>query len=210
MARYRGPVCRLCRRLGVNLMLKGDRCSRKCGLERRTQPPGARQVRQTRRRRISDRALQLREKQKARYTYGILERQFRRYYEEAVRRPGVTGDNLIRLLEMRLDNVVFRLGFGESRSQARQVVRHGHVSVNGRKASIPSIQVRVGDAIGWTERGKKTEYYKVIEETVKSRIFPGWLARDDDALTGKVLRHLESPEAGVQFDPLVIVEYYSR
>ena len=126
MARYRGPVCRLCRRFGDKLMLKGDRCYRKCGLERRAQPPGFR-VRTARRRRISDRAVQLMEKQKARYTYGILERQFRRYYAEAVRRPGVTGDNLIRLLEMRLDNVIFRLGLADSRAQARQIVRHGHI-----------------------------------------------------------------------------------
>ena len=207
MARYRGPVCRLCRRFGDKLMLKGDRCSMKCGLERRAQPPG---FRTARRRRISDRALQLREKQKARYTYGILERQFRRYYAEAVRRPGVTGDNLIRLLEMRLDNAVFRLGLADSRAQARQVVRHGHIITNGRKTSIPSAQVRVNDIIGWSQRGKKSEYYKVVEETAKSKIVPSWLARDNDTLTGRVLREPEPADAGAPFDPLVIVEYYSR
>ena len=209
MARYRGPVCRLCRRFGNKLMLKGDRCYRKCGLERRAQPPGFR-VRVGRRRRISDRAVQLMEKQKARYTYGILERQFRRYYAEAVRRPGVTGDNLLRALEMRLDNAVFRLGLAESRNQARQIVRHGHMLVNGRKSSIPSTQVRVNDIVGWSARGKRSEHYKVVEETAKSRPVPAWLARDDDTLTGRVLRAPEPAEAGAPFDPLVIVEYYSR
>ena len=190
-------------------MLKGDRCYRKCGLERRTQPPGFR-VRTVRRRRISDRAVQLMEKQKARFTYGILERQFRRYYAEAVRRPGVTGDNLIRLLEMRLDNVIFRLGLADSRNQARQVVRHGHIIVNGRKSSIPSSQVRINDIVGWSQRGKKSEYYKVVEETAKNKVVPSWLARDDDTLTGRILRAPEPADAGAPFDPLVIVEYYSR
>jgi small subunit ribosomal protein S4 len=207
MARYRGPVCRLCRRFGEKLMLKGERCYRKCAVERRSQPPG---FRLARRRRISDRAVQLREKQKARFTYGILERQFRRYYAEAVRRPGVTGDNLLRLLETRLDNVIYRLGLADSRSQARQVVRHGHIMVNGRKASIPSAHVKVNDIVGWSQRGKKSEYYKVVEETAKSKEVPSWLARDEDTLTGRVLRLPEAVDAGAPFDPLVIVEYYSR
>jgi len=207
MARYTGPVCRLCRRFGDKLMLKGDRCYRKCAVERRTQPPG---FRMARRRRISDRAVQLREKQKARFTYGILERQFRRYYADAVRRPGVTGDNLLRLLEMRLDNVIYRLGLADSRAQARQLVRHGHVVVNGRKTGIPSAQVKVNDIIGWSPRGKKSEYYKVVEETAKSKEVPGWLVRDDATMTGRVLRVPEAEDAGAPFDPLVIVEYYSR
>ncbi len=207
MARYTGPVCRLCRRFGEKLMLKGDRCYRKCAVERRTQPPG---FRLARRRRISDRAVQLREKQKARFTYGILERQFRRYYAEAVRRPGVTGDNLIRLLEMRLDNIIYRLGLADSRAQARQLVSHGHVVVNGRKTGIPSAQVKVNDIIGWSQRGKKSEYYKVVEETAKSKEVPGWLVRDDATMTGRILRPPEAEDAGAPFDPLVIVEYYSR
>jgi small subunit ribosomal protein S4 len=207
MARYTGPVCRLCRRFGDKLMLKGERCYRKCAVDRRSQPPG---FRVARRRRISDRAVQLREKQKARYTYGILERQFRRYYAEAVRRPGVTGDNLLRLLEMRLDNIIYRLGLADSRAQARQIVRHGHIIVNGRKSSIPSTQVKVNDIVGWSQRGKKSEYYKVVEETAKSKVVPSWLARDDDTLTGRVLRLPEAEDAGAPFDPLVIVEYYSR
>jgi len=207
MARYTGPVCRLCRRFGDKLMLKGERCYRKCAVDRRSQPPG---FRVARRRRISDRAVQLREKQKARYTYGILERQFRRYYAEAVRRPGVTGDNLLRLLEMRLDNIIYRLGLADSRAQARQIVRHGHIIVNGRKSSIPSTQVKVNDIVGWSQRGKKSEYYKVVEETAKSKVVPSWLARDDDTLTGRVLRLPEAEDAAAPFDPLVIVEYYSR
>ncbi|MGD0765896.1 MAG: 30S ribosomal protein S4 [Dehalococcoidia bacterium] len=207
MARYTGPVCRLCRRYGVKLMLKGDRCYRKCAVERRSQPPG---YRLPRRRRISDRAVQLREKQKARFTYGVLERQFRRYYKEAVSRPGVTGDNLIRLLELRLDNVVYRLGLADSRSQARQLVCHGHILVNGRKTGIASAQAKAGDIIGWSQSGKKSEYYKVIEETIKSKTVPEWLALDTTTLVGRVVRPPEPVEAGATFDPLVIVEYYSR
>ena len=170
MARYTGPVCRLCRRFGDKLMLKGDRCYRKCAVERRSPAAGLPHC--------HDGAAyptapsSCREKQKARFTYGILERQFRRYYAEAVRRPGVTGDNLIRLLEMRLDNVIFRLGLADSRAQARQLVRHGHIIVNGRKTSIPSAQVKVNDIIGWSQRGKKSEYYKVVEETAKSKTVP--------------------------------------
>lgn len=188
-------------------MLKGDRCYTKCALTRRSQPPGHRLAR---RRRLSDRALQLREKQKARVTYGVLERQFRRYYAEAVRRPGVTGDNLIRLLEMRLDNVVYRLGFADSRAQARQFVNHGQMAINGRKTSIASAHVRAGDTVGWSDSGKKTEAFKVAEEVVKSKEIAPWLLLDAGNMTGRVLRPPEVIEAGVKFDPLVIVEYYSR
>lgn len=207
MARYRGPRCRICRRYGEPLLLKGDSCASKCALQRRTQPPG---YRIARRRRISDRALQLREKQKARYAYGVLERQFRRYYAEAVRRPGITGDNLIRLLETRLDNVVYRLGFADSRAQARQIVNHGHIALNGRKTNIASAHVREGDVIDWTESGKKTEYFQIVRETVKSKEIPAWLSLDADNMAGRVLRLPEAAEAGAKFDPAVIVEYYSR
>ncbi len=208
MARYTGAVCRLCRRYGEKLMLKGDRCyTPKCAIERRSQPPG---YRLPRRRRISDRAIQLREKQKARFTYGVLERQFRQYYKEAIRLPGITGDNLIRLLEMRLDNVVYRLGFADSRAQGRQLVRHGHILLNGRKTDIPSAQVKVGDVIAWTLSGTKSEYYKTVQEIVKSKEIPSWLSLDLAALTGRVLSAAEPSDAGAKFDPLVIVEYYSR
>jgi len=207
MARYTGPVCRLCRRHGDALMLKGERCYTKCAFQKRPQPPG---YRLPRRRRVSDRAMQLREKQRARYTYGVLERQFRRYYAEAVRRPGVTGDNLVRLLESRLDNVVYRLGFADSRAQARQLVNHGHLAVNGRKTGIPSALVKAGDVVGWTESGKKTEYFKVVQETVTNKEISPWVVLDKETMTGRVLRAPEIAEAGIKFDPLVIVEYYSR
>jgi len=207
MARYTGPVCRLCRRHGDALMLKGERCYTKCAFQKRPQPPG---YRLPRRRRVSDRAMQLREKQRARYTYGVLERQFRRYYAEAVRRPGVTGDNLVRLLESRLDHVVYRLGFADSRAQARQLVNHGHLAINGRKTGIPSALVKAGDVVGWTESGKKTEYFKIVQETVTNKEISPWVVLDKETMTGRVLRAPEIAEAGIKFDPLVIVEYYSR
>jgi len=145
VARYRGPVCRICRRLGEKLYLKGEKCyTPRCAFERRPFAPGQRSMR---RRKVSDRGLQLREKQKARASYGVLERQFHRYYERAVRRTGITGDNLLRILELRLDNVVYRLGFADSRAQARQLVRHGHISINERKADIPSHMVKLNDVI---------------------------------------------------------------
>jgi len=208
MARYTGPVCRLCRRYGEKLMLKGERCfSPRCAFEKRPAPPGDRTPR---RRRVSDRALQLREKQKARYTYGVMERQFGRYYQEAVRRPGVTGENLLRLLEMRLDNVVHRLGFAESRSQARQVVRHGHIVLNGRKTNVPSCQVKPGDVIGWRPSSKDKEPFKMAQETVKSVRVPGWLALDAESMVGRVLSPPGSGDIEAKFNASVIVEFYSR
>ncbi|HEY8490372.1 MAG TPA: 30S ribosomal protein S4 [Dehalococcoidia bacterium] len=208
MARYTDADCRICRRHGEKLFLKGERCmTPKCAIERRPVPPGQRPVR---RRKVSDRGLQLREKQKARFTYGVLERQFRRYYQEAVRRPGVTGENLLRLLEFRLDNVVYRLGWADSRDQARQLVRHGHIAVNGRKRDIPSAQVHVGDEIGWTGRGKATEYFKLLKEQLGGRTVPSWLAMDANAMTGRVLAPPGRDEIEHRFNENVIVEYYSR
>ncbi|MDW8045820.1 MAG: 30S ribosomal protein S4, partial [Chloroflexota bacterium] len=173
MARYTGPVCRLCRRHGEKLFLKGARCfTPKCSFERRPYPPGQRT---TRRRKISDRGLQLREKQRARVTYGVLEKQFRRYYEEAIRRPGVSGENLVRLLESRLDNIVYRLGFADSRAQARQLVRHGHIAVNGRKLDIPSAHIKEGDTISFPPRGQRSAYDPVVQETITSKQVPSWL-----------------------------------
>ena len=208
MARYTDADCRICRRHGEKLFLKGERCmTPKCAIERRPVPPGQRPMR---RRKVSDRGLQLREKQKARFTYGVLERQFRRYYQEAVRRPGITGENLLRLLEFRLDNVVYRLGWADSRDQARQLVRHGHITVNGRKRDIPSAQVQVGDEIGWTDRGKATEYFKLLKEQLGSRTVPSWLAMDANAMTGRVLAVPNRDEIDHRFNENVIVEYYSR
>jgi small subunit ribosomal protein S4 len=208
MARYHGPVCRLCRRYGEKLFLKGDRCfGPKCAVVRRPNPPGSAVQR---RRKVSDRGLQLREKQRARVFYGLLERQFRRYYEEALRRPGISGVNMIQLLESRLDNVVYRLGFADSRKQARQLVRHGHIQLNGRKTDIPSAIVRLNDEVAFTRRGARTEYAKTLPEVMKSKQAPAWLAVDVAGLKGRMIGAPTVEEAESLFDPNVVVEYYSR
>ena len=208
MARYTGPVCRICRRLGDKLYLKGEKCfTPKCTFERRPYPPGQRS---TRRRKVSDRGLQWREKQKGRAVYGVLERQFRKYYEEAVRRHGVTGEILLRTLEMRLDNAVYRLGLADSRAQARQLALHGHITVNGRKSAIPSRVLKPGDEVGWTSRGQKSEYFKIVSESVASKSIPSWLSLDAANMTGRVLAQPEVEEIGAKFNPATIVEYYSR
>ena len=208
MARYTDAVCRLCRRYGEKLYLKGDRCfGLKCAFSRRPAPPGQGSQR---RRKVSDRGLQLREKQRARVFYGLLERQFRGYYDEALRKTGVTGDIFVRMLESRLDNVVYRLGFADSRKQARQLVCHGHLSVNGRKTDIPSAQLKIGDSVSFTPRGKKTEYVKVLPEVLKSKEAPSWLSLDMTALSGRVIGAPTLEHAEAFFDPNVIVEYYSR
>jgi len=179
----------------------------KCAIERRNYPPGPRS---TRRRKVSDRGLQLREKQKARFAYGVLEKQFRIYYEEASRRPGVTGENLVRLLEQRLDNVVHRLGWADSRDQGRQVVRHGHIALNGRKTDIPSAQVKLGDVIGWTPGGRTTEYFKIRQDASRATATPGWLQLDREGMIGRVIAVPMRNDADRTFDESVIVEYYSR
>ena len=208
MARYTEAVCRLCRRSGEKLMLKGSRClTPKCAMERRSKTP-RRQL--GRRRRLSDRSLQLREKQKARYTYGILERQFRRLFTQAERLSGITGENLLVLLERRLDNVVYRLGFADSRSQARQLVQHGHITLNGRKTDIPSCLVKEGDTIGWKERSTKTEYYKQLLLTIKSKSVLSWLSLDMENLVGQVLSLPTPDDIEAKFAGKSIVEYYSR
>jgi small subunit ribosomal protein S4 len=208
MARYTGPVCRICRRLGDKLYLKGEKCfTPKCPFEKRPFPPGQRS---TRRRKVSDRGLQLREKQRGRAVYGILERQFRKYYEEAVKRHGVTGDNLMRTLELRLDNVTYRLGFADSRAQARQLVLHGHLTVNGRKAAIPSHVLKVGDEVGLTGRGAKSEYFGIVKENISGKEIPSWLRLDAGSMTGQVETLPEIEEMGAKFNPATIVEYYSR
>ncbi len=209
MARYTGPVCRICRRRGDKLYLKGERCySPKCAFERRPNPPGPRPAR---RRKVSDRGLQLREKQRARATYGVLERQFLRYYKEAVRRPGVSGLNLVRILESRLDNAVYRAGFADSRAQGRQIVRHGLITLNGRKTDIPSAQLRDGDVIGFTQRGARSEHHKVLQETIAAKTPPSWLVVDPGALTARVAGPLEVvPGETHRFNENVVIEYYSR
>lgn len=209
MARYTGPVCRLCRRHGEKLFLKGDRCfSPKCSFERRPNPPGPRPAR---RRKISDRGLQLREKQRARVSYGVLEKQFRRYYDEAIRRPGVSGENLVRLLEMRIDNVVYRMGFADSRNQARQTIRHGMVAVNGKKLDIPSAQLAPGDVVSFTPRGTRSEYYKYVQETARSKNPPAWVSVDINAMSGRVVSPAEVVHGETHvFNENVVIEYYSR
>ena len=214
MARYTGPVCRLCRRAGEKLSLKGDRCATpKCAMERRAAPPGQSALVRGRGRRgprISERGLQLQEKQKARRTYGVLEKQFRRYFTQAKSAPGITGGNMLQMLERRLDNVVFRLGFADSRSQARQVVRHGHLLVNGGKVNIPSFLVKPGDTISWKEKSKDTELYKTVVEGIEGREVSSWLSLDVQNLSGQVLSLPTREEIDAKFDEQAIVEYYSR
>jgi small subunit ribosomal protein S4 len=208
MARYASAVCRLCRRSGEKLMLKGSRCfTPKCALERRAKPPGHQPLR---RRRLSDRGQQLREKQKARYSYGILERQFQGFFREAERQLGITGENLLVLLERRLDNVVYRLGFADSRVQARQLVQHGHITINGRKNDIPSSLVKEGDVIGWKEHSAKSGYYQQMAATIDSKVIPSWLSLDGDKMVGRVLAMPTPEDIEAKFSGQSIVEYYSR
>jgi len=210
MARYTEANCRLCRRVGDKLMLKGDRCfTSKCAFERRNVPPGYTGAAK-RRPKKSDRGLQLQEKQKARYTYGLLERQFRKFFAEAERLPGITGENLLILLERRLDNVVYRLGFASSRPQARQLVRHGHVLLNGRKTDIPSCLVKPGDTISWREGSTKSEYYKILVQEIEGRNIPGWLTLDKQKLAGQIVNLPTAEDIEAKFNEKAIVEYYSR
>ncbi len=210
MARYIEPRCRLCRRVGDKLMLKGDRCfSSKCAMERKATHPGAHGTGR-RRTKKSDRGIQLEEKQKARFIYGLFERQFRKSFGEAERQDGITGDNLVILLERRLDNVAFRLGFADSRAQARQLVRHGHILLNGRKTDIPSCLVKVGDEISWRAGSTKTEYYKIVVETIGDRVVPAWLELETDKMIGRVRALPAREDVEVKFDGKAIVEYYSR
>ncbi len=189
-------------------MLKGNKCLTKCTLDKRPKPPGPQLGR--RRRRISDRGIQLREKQKVRYSYGILEKQFRRFFAKAERQPGITGENLLVLLERRLDNTVYRLGFADSRAQARQLVQHGHILLNGRKTDIPSCLIKEGDTIGWRERSSQSEYYKALVETITGKIVPGWLDLDGQKLVGRVLSLPTQDDIEIKFDVPAVVEFYSR
>ena len=207
MARYTAAVCRLCRRSGEKLMLKGNKCMAKCTLDKRPKPPGQQF---SRRPRTSDRGLQLREKQKARYTYGILERQFRRLFNQAEKQPGITGENLLVLLERRLDNVVYRLGFADSRAQARQIVRHGHIMLNGRKTDIPSCLVKEGDKISWKEKSTNTEYFKQLAKSIESKTMLSWLSLDKKNLVGEILSMPTPDDIEAKFAGQGIVEYYSR
>ncbi len=209
MARYTGPVCRICRREGQKLYLKGERClGPKCGIERRRYAPG--QHGQARGRKPSEYGLQLREKQKARRTYGVLERQFRKHFGEAAKLPGATGENLLRVLELRLDNVIYRLGFADSRPQARQIVRHGHFKVNGSKTNIPSFRVKVGDVIAVKEQSRGREYFQARAQIIGTRQQPDWLLLDVPALTARVVGTPRREQIDTRLSEQLIVEYYSR
>ena len=212
MARYKDAVCKLCRRKGEKLFLKGERClSQKCALERRPYGPGQHgKQSQFRRRKTSDYAVQLRAKQKAKRAYGVFERQFRRYFREAERRRGLTGANLLVMLESRLDNVVYRLGFGTSRPQARQLVRHGHLEVNGRRVNIPSYLVRPGDIVAVRSNSRQKTFFKDLALDLEHRSVPDWLSRDDGSMSGHVLAHPERGHVDVAFDEQLIIEFYSR
>ncbi len=210
MARYRGAVCRLCRREGVRLHLKGERClSGKCAIEKRPYPPGEHGQRRTRRR-VSDYGVQLREKQKLRRMYGILERQFRRYFAQATRRSGVTGEALLQFLERRLDNVVWRLGFASSRALARELVNHGHFTVNDRPVNIPSYQVRQGDTVAVTGSSRSLPPIVAAVATAGGRRLPPWLEIEGDAMRGTVLSLPARDEIDTQIQEELVVEFYSR
>jgi small subunit ribosomal protein S4 len=208
MAKDNSPQCKQCRREGEKLLLKGERClTDKCAVDRRAYPPGDHG--RGRRRKQSEYLTQLREKQKARRYYGVLEKQFRNYYEAAARQPGITGENLLRLLELRLDNVVYRLGFGASRRQARQLVRHGHFTVNGRRVNIPSYRVKQDDMIiaVLNSEGLKAV---VADATDLTASVPAWLQADHDNLVGKVLRRPERTDIDIPIQESLIVELYSK
>ena len=208
MARYTGPVCRLCRREGTKLFLKGDRClSGKCALDRRSTAPGQHGAANKKQREYGR---QLREKQKAKRYYGVLEKQFKAYFEESDRKPGVTGENLLGLLECRLDNVVYRMGMAESRKEARQLIIHGHFRLNGNKVTIPSLQLKVGDTITVKEESKSSAKIKELMEGITSRISPKWIDVDTDACSAKIVALPERSDIDFPFEEQLIVEFYSK
>ena len=208
MARYTDAVCRVCRRAGEKLFLKGERCyTPKCGVEKRRKPPGSQPAR---RRRTSDWGTQLREKQKARQIYGVLERQFLKYYSEALRRPGITGSYLMQILEERLDNVAYRLNFADSRSQARQLVTHGHIKVNGKKVDIPSYRVRINDVVTWKESSKNLDMYSRMSQDIPRRPLPNWLALNVGNMEGTIISSPDMNEIDTGIDARLVVEFYSR
>ena len=209
MGRYIDPVCRQCRRIGEKLFLKGERCyTPRCAVDRRKRPPGDHVPR---RRRSSDYALQLREKQKARWTYGVLEKQFHKYFEMAREQSGITGDVLLQILERRLDNVIYRLSFVDSRRQGRQLVNHGHFLVNGKRMNIPSYLVKQGDSITWKNfNDSAPEFIVALTEDIPKRPVPSWLRLDVGTLMGTVDNMPDVSETDIGVDPRMIVEFYSR
>lgn len=217
MAKYIGPVCKLCRREGEKLFLKGERCfTPRCAFERRSYAPGQHGKAGGGGRgrggmgRESDYGRQLRAKQRARRVYGVLERQFRRYYETAQNRRGLTGLNLLQILESRIDNIIYRLGFASSRAQARLLVTHGHFTVNGRRTDVPSMLLSPGDSVQVREGSRQATYFKDLTANAEARTFPAWLERDMSNYVGKVQRLPERAEIDGSLDEQLIVEYYSR
>ena len=208
MARYTGPVCRLCRREGTKLFLKGDRCtSGKCALDRRNTAPGQHGAAN---KKMKEYGVQFREKQKTRRYYGVLEKQFVNYYEEADRTQGKTGENLLKLLERRLDNVVFRMGMAESRNEARQLVLHEHFSVNGKKVNVPSIIVRVGDEVKVMDNFRNSAKCKALAEAMATKTAPKWLETNKENLSAKVIAMPEREDIDFPFNEQLIVELYSK
>jgi small subunit ribosomal protein S4 len=208
MARYTDASCKLCRREGQKLFLKGERCyTNKCAVGRRPYAPGQHGAQK---KKMSEYGLQLREKQKAKRFYGILESQFRKYFEMANRRKGITGENLLQLLECRLDNVVYRLGFGTTRAEARQLVTHGHFDINGKKLNIPSYLVKVGDTVVVNEKGRKSVRFKEILDVTGSKVVPKWLEVDQENLKGKVVALPAREDIDLNVQEHLIVELYSK
>ena len=208
MARYTGPVCRLCRREGTKLYLKGERCtSGKCALDRRSTAPGQHGAAN---KKMREYGMQMREKQKTRRYYGVLEKQFVNYYEEAARKEGMTGENLICLLERRLDNVVYRMGFASSHKEARQLVLHGHFTLNGNNVNIPSLIVKAGDVITVKESSRDSVKFKALAEAAASHTAPKWLEVKADAMTAKVLALPAREDVDFDFNEQLIVELYSK
>jgi small subunit ribosomal protein S4 len=211
LARYVDSVCKLCRREGEKLFLKGERCfSQKCSFERRSYPPGLHGRQAQFRRKESDYRLQLREKQKVRHLYGLFERQFRRYFQQAQQQKGLTGENMLIILESRLDNVIYRLGLASSRAQARQLISHGHLEVNGRKMNVPSFLVSAGDKIAVRENSKKKTYFKDLAKELDAGRVPGWLNLDTKSLSGEVLNLPTRDQLDLTLNEQLFVEYYSR
>ncbi|NLL53368.1 MAG: 30S ribosomal protein S4 [Peptococcaceae bacterium] len=209
MAKYTEPVCRLCRREGQKLFLKGDRCyTNKCAIDRRSYAPGMHG--QSRGKKPTEFGIQLREKQKARRIYGVLEKQFRGYFDKAARQKGMTGENLLRILERRLDNVVYRLGFAASRPEARQFVTHGHITVNGKRVDIASYQVKVGEVISIKEKSRELNRVKEMIERLRDRSVPAWLSLDVENVTGTVIQLPSREDVQIPIEEHLIVEKYSR
>ena len=208
MARYTGPVCKLCRREGTKLFLKGDRCtSGKCAIDRRNTAPGQHGASN---KKMREYGRQLREKQKTKRYYGVLEKQFKNYFVEADRKAGVTGENLLCLLERRLDNVVYRMGFAESHKEARQIVLHEHIELNGKKVNIPSISVRVGDVITVRENFRDSEKYKSLLEGMQTKTAPKWLEVNKETASAKVIALPSREDIDFPFEEQLIVELYSK